>query len=66
MFAEGNAEFDSCREVVQGLMDEYHAAEGANYTTWGTDLPADDAADGRSAERYGFSAVGGAAHQTSY
>jgi len=65
MFAEGNAEFDSCREVVQGLMDEYHAAEGANYTTWGTDLPTDEASDTRSQARYGATA-GSAAEQSSY
>jgi len=68
MFAEGNAEFDSCREVVQGLMDEYHAAEGPGYTTWGATGPDDDG-DGRTGLRYdgtgGYegSAGGGGAQQ---
>lgn len=53
MFAEGNAEFDSCREVVQSLMDEYTAAEGLHYTTWGTHTPpTDDKSDTRTKTRY--------------
>mmetsp|Transcript_44710 Transcript_44710/g.100945 ORF Transcript_44710/g.100945 Transcript_44710/m.100945 type:complete len:487 (+) Transcript_44710:172-1632(+) len=64
MFAEGNAEFDSCREVVQGLMEEYTAAEGPGYTTWGTHaVPAEDTDDDRS--RPGYSG-GGAQQAESY
>ncbi|POM67226.1 Tubulin gamma chain [Phytophthora palmivora] len=35
MFAENLDEFDSAREVVQNLVDEYKASERADYATWG-------------------------------
>lgn len=35
MFADGLEEFDASREVVQDMIDEYHAMEGANYATFG-------------------------------
>uniref|UniRef100_A0A7S2R8S5 Tubulin gamma chain n=1 Tax=Rhizochromulina marina TaxID=1034831 RepID=A0A7S2R8S5_9STRA len=35
MFEDGNAEFDSCREVVTSLIDEYKSAETPQYTEWG-------------------------------
>ena len=35
MFSDGLEEFDSSREVVQSLVDEYRAAEGSNYLQWG-------------------------------
>ena len=34
MFAENLDEFDSSREVVVNLRDEYKAAEGADYVNW--------------------------------
>ena len=46
LFEHDNAEFDSCREIVQHVMDEYVAAEGEHYATWGT-----------SSERYPSDAV---------
>lgn len=67
MFAEGNAEFDSCREVVQSLMDEYHAAEGPDYLTWGGGATAtqyDD--DDRSGQRYDGTRGGGGAQEATY
>ena len=47
-------------------MDEYHAAEGPGYTTWGTAAPnpADEAADARSRSRYGEGDGGGAAAES--
>ena len=36
MFADGLEEFDSAREVVTDLIDEYKAAERADYVTWGS------------------------------
>jgi tubulin gamma len=35
MFADGLEEFDSSREVVIDLIEEYKAAERADYVTWG-------------------------------
>ncbi len=35
MFAEGLEEFDSAREIVQGLADEYQASETLGYIDWG-------------------------------
>ncbi len=35
MFSDNLDEFDSSREVVQGLIEEYRAAERADYVTWG-------------------------------
>lgn len=34
MFSDSLEEFDSSREIVQELMDEYKAAEGDNYVEW--------------------------------
>lgn len=34
MFSDGLEEFDSSREVVQHLIDEYQACEGMNYVNW--------------------------------
>uniref|UniRef100_A0A7S2MGN2 Tubulin/FtsZ 2-layer sandwich domain-containing protein n=1 Tax=Octactis speculum TaxID=3111310 RepID=A0A7S2MGN2_9STRA len=33
------SEFDSCREVVTSLIEEYKAAETPEYTNWGHDAP---------------------------
>lgn len=38
LFEDGYGEFDSAREVVQGLMDEYEAAEKEDYINWGSEL----------------------------
>ena len=35
MFSESLDEFDDSREVVQQLVDEYHAATKENYLSWG-------------------------------
>ena len=35
MFAEGFEEFDDSYEVVAGLVEEYGAAEGNDYLSWG-------------------------------
>lgn len=35
MFADSLEEFDSAREVVQNMVDEYKASERADYATWG-------------------------------
>ena len=35
MFSEGLEEFDSAKEVVTDLIDEYRAAEKPDYVTWG-------------------------------
>ena len=37
MFAEGLEEFDSSREVVASLAEEYKASERADYVDWGSD-----------------------------
>ena len=34
MFADGLEEFDSAREVVTELIDEYRAAERPDYVEW--------------------------------
>ena len=36
MFRDSLDEFESSREVLQQLVDEYHAATKPNYITWGT------------------------------
>jgi len=36
MFKENNDELDDARNVVQELIDEYHAASKPDYITWGT------------------------------
>jgi tubulin gamma len=35
LFEDGMEEFDHSREVVQSLIDEYKAAERADYVSWG-------------------------------
>lgn len=35
MFADSLDEFDSAREVVQSMVEEYKASERADYATWG-------------------------------
>ena len=35
MFSDNLDEFDDSREVVQQLVDEYHAARKENYLSWG-------------------------------
>jgi len=35
MFADGLEEMDDSKEVVQQLIDEYHAARTPDYLTWG-------------------------------
>ena len=35
MFSDNLDEFDESREVVQQLVDEYHAATKENYLSWG-------------------------------
>ena len=34
LFADGLEEFDSAREIVGSLIDEYRACEGDNYPDW--------------------------------
>ncbi len=36
MFKDNLDEFDASREVVQQLIDEYHAATKPDYITWNT------------------------------
>lgn len=36
VFKENLDEFDSSREVLQSLVDEYHAATTPAYTNWGS------------------------------
>ena len=43
MFSDGLGEFDSARETVQGLMDEYTACQGPDYVNWGTQAAQDQA-----------------------
>ena len=38
MFSEGFEEFEDAYEVVRGLADEYHAAEGNDYISWGSGI----------------------------
>jgi tubulin gamma len=40
MFADDLSEFDESREIVQDLIEEYRAAEGADYINWGLDRAA--------------------------
>ncbi|RLN93864.1 hypothetical protein BBJ28_00002391 [Nothophytophthora sp. Chile5] len=49
MFAENLDEFDSAREVVQNLVDEYKASERADYATWGQPSLQDSTGDVRMA-----------------
>ena len=37
MFKDNLDEFADSREVVQQLVDEYHAARKENYLSWGLD-----------------------------
>ena len=39
MFQDNLDEFDSSREVVVNLIEEYKAAERADYITWGMQAP---------------------------
>jgi len=39
MFEDGLEEFDSAREVVTDLIEEYRAAERIDYVSWGTGSP---------------------------
>jgi len=41
MFSDGLEEFDSAREIVQSLADEYRASETQDYVNWGSDPIAD-------------------------
>lgn len=36
IFKDNLDEFDDSREVLQQLVDEYHAATGPDYLSWGT------------------------------
>ena len=45
MFADDLTEFDDSREIVQDLIEEYRASEGADYINWGLDRAAASAAD---------------------
>jgi len=36
IFKDNLDEFDDSREVLQQLIDEYHAATKSDYITWGT------------------------------
>jgi tubulin gamma len=49
IFADGLEEFDSAREVVQSLVDEYKAMEGDDYLSYGSDNSG-AAASGTAAE----------------
>lgn len=40
MFADGLEEFDASREVVQDMIDEYHAMESPSYASFGSEEPA--------------------------
>ena len=40
MFADDLSEFDDSREIVQDLIEEYRAAESADYINWGLDRAA--------------------------
>ena len=40
MFADDLSEFDESREIVQDLIEEYRASEGADYINWGLDRAA--------------------------
>lgn len=47
MFADSLDEFDSAREVVQSMVEEYKASERADYATWGQQQqPVASGADG--------------------
>ena len=35
MFSDGLEEFDSSREIVQGMINEYEACESEGYASWG-------------------------------
>ncbi len=49
MFADGLEEFDSSREVVQQLIEEYKACESENYLNFGTDMEVPkDSKDGKT------------------
>ena len=37
MFADGLEEFDSAREIVKSLTDEYKASETIDYVNWGSE-----------------------------
>ncbi|KJE94277.1 tubulin gamma-1 chain [Capsaspora owczarzaki ATCC 30864] len=50
MFSDSLDEFDSSREIVQQVIDEYKAAERADYATYGTRLPASTAGAGGSGQ----------------
>ena len=50
MFSDGLEELDNSREVVDGLIDEYKAAETADYVNWGSKqekVPTSDETDSR-------------------
>ena len=42
MFRDGFEELDHSREVVQGLIEEYQAAERPDYLSWGNSAPPSD------------------------
>lgn len=45
IFADGLEEFDSAREVVTDLIEEYRAAEKLDYVTWGGGAKASSTTD---------------------
>eukprot|EP00949_MAST-11_sp_MAST-11-sp1_P000519 g519.t1 len=59
MFSDGLEEFDSAREIVKNLQDEYKACEGPNYGAWGEASVGAPAAGGNV--RYRESAAAAAA-----
>jgi tubulin gamma len=60
IFADGLEEFDSAREVVQSLVDEYKAMEGDDYLSYGSDNAASSGAvasgTGAAEEEFGAAA----------
>ena len=42
IFQDGLEEFDSAREVVSELIDEYQAAERPDYVSWGPSSASED------------------------
>ena len=46
MFSDGLGEFDSARETVKALQDEYKACQGPDYVNWGDQGERDGSAIG--------------------
>ena len=59
MFEDSLEEFDSSREVVTDLIEEYKAAERLDYVTWGSSAPAGGGSSSSSASAAGGGSSGG-------